>query len=65
MSSWLSVLPKGTDLALWWIGWICAIALLMNNPGAKDIVLALGGGMVGFLTGRATANTAPGTPNIS
>ena len=50
-------LPKGSDLALWWIGWICVVAIGTKVEGAKDIVLALGGGMVGYLTGRITAQT--------
>ena len=55
-------LPKGTDLAIWMLGWICVIAIWKEVDGAKEIALALGGGMVGFLTGRTLP---PNTPTIT
>lgn len=45
-------LPKGSDLALWWIGVIALSAAVHPvDPASKDIVLALGSGLTGFLTG--------------
>ena len=52
-------LPRGTDLAIWMLGWICIIAIYKGIDGAKEIALALGGGMVGFLTGRITPPSTP------
>lgn len=54
MIDWLKSLelPKGSDLALWWIGVITlAAAVHPVDPQSKDIVLALGSGLTGFLSG--------------
>lgn len=59
MFEWLKTLqlPKGSDLAIWWIGLTCFVAIVTHMEGAKDVVLALGGGMVGFLTGHFVAKS--------
>ena len=65
--TWLNNLrlPQGDDLALWWLGWICIVALALKIEGAKEITLALGGGIIGFLRGKATATTPPSKASIS
>ena len=55
-------LPRGSDLAIWMLGWICIVAIYLQVDGAKEIALALGGGMVGFLTGKMAA---PNTPTVT
>jgi len=55
-TGWVSglTIPKGTDLALWWIGILGLTAILvMADP--KDIVVALGSGLVGYLGGQRSA----------
>lgn len=53
MIEWLKSLslPKGTDLALWWIG-VLGVAAIFGMTEAKDVVLTLGGGLVGYIGGR-------------
>jgi|GEM_PF-4004236 len=54
MADWLKslTLPKGSDLALWWIGVIAlAAAVHPIDTQSKDVVLALGSGLTGFLSG--------------
>jgi hypothetical protein len=64
-------LPKGSDLALWWLGVICVAALALKIDGAKEIALALGGGMVGYLTGKSVTENgsepvkAPDAPTVT
>ncbi|MFA5378187.1 MAG: hypothetical protein WC455_20710 [Dehalococcoidia bacterium] len=56
MSDWLNnlALPKGTDLALWWIGTLGLTAIMvMADP--KEVILTLGGGLVGYLSGQRSA----------
>lgn len=54
---WLSsfALPKGTDLALWWIG-VLGVAAIFKMSDPEKVILTLGGGLVGFLGGRMTTS---------
>jgi hypothetical protein len=54
MADWIKnlALPKGTDLALWWIGLLSFTALVATPPTTSEkIVLALGGALGGFIGG--------------
>ena len=47
-------LPKGTDLALWWIGALGIAAVIrMNEP--KDVLIPIVAGLTGFIGGRVSS----------
>jgi hypothetical protein len=62
MQEWLRnlSLPKGSDLALWLIGVIALASVLKPiDPQSKDVVLALGAGLTGFLSGYHVGKEPP------
>ena len=53
---WLKTLelPKGSDLALWWIG-VIAIAAIYKIPDPTVVVGNLASGLIGYLGGKNSA----------
>ena len=50
-------LPKGTDLALWWIG-VLGVSAILRMADPKDVLVPLVSGLIGFIGGRTSAGAA-------
>ena len=56
-------LPRGTDLALWWIG-VLGVSAILKMTDPKDVLVPLVSGLIGFIGGRTASVTTTTTQPI-